>query len=129
MAETVIRNDWRTKSDTDSYPYTISNADHDTFSDTQCHTNSDAYRNAKCDSESYTDSHVYAYPDPNRYSNVYTKAYTDPETSAHSTAASNATIMILLIEAFDNDPEEKLRIKWTAIKLSHENKTEPIRPF
>ena len=63
MGETIIRNDRRTKSDTDtdSYPYTISNADHDTYNYTQCHTNSDAYRNAKCNSKSYTDSDVYAY--------------------------------------------------------------------
>jgi hypothetical protein len=93
VAETVIRNDRRTKSDTDSYPYTISNADHDTYSDTQCHTNSDAYRNAKCNSESYTDSDGYAYPDPYRYSNVYTKAYTDPETSTGATPSPDTTAL------------------------------------
>jgi hypothetical protein len=133
VAETVIRNDRRTESDTDTDADAISNADHDTHSDTQCHTNSDTYRNAKCNSESHTDSNIYAYSDTdsdaNCHGNPYTKTRPDPKTSAHSTAASNATIMILLIEAFDNDPEEKLRIKWTAIKLSHENKTEPIRPF
>jgi hypothetical protein len=98
VAETVIGNDRRTESDTDSYPYTISNADHDTCSHTQCHTNGDAYRNANRNSESYTDSDVYAvyayaYADPNRYSNVYTKAYTDPETSTGATPSPDSTAL------------------------------------
>jgi len=96
VAETVIRNDRRTKSDTDpdSYLYTIGNADHDTYSYTQCHTNSDTY--AKYNSESYAGSNIYAYSDTDRdancHGNPYTKTRPDPKTSAHSTASPKSAV-------------------------------------
>jgi hypothetical protein len=108
VAETVIRNDRRTKSDTDSYPYAINNADRHTYSYTQCHTNSDTY--CKCNSEPYTDSDVYAYSDPdsdaNCHGNSYTKTRPDPKTSTDSTAPPKPAVSSASIAKTTNHDQQ-----------------------
>ena len=94
MAKTVIRNDRRAKSNTntDSHIYTISDADSHTYSDTHRHTYSD--NNTECNSKSYANCDLHADTVTNLKPNIYTKAYTDPETPTRATSSPDTTALI-----------------------------------